>query len=116
MMRCRALASKGLLMAAVTERVRLVLVRRALRLEWPTAAWMVIEAAVAIGSGIAAHSLSLVAFGVDSVIELASSGVLLWRLNVELRWGMDRASPWIDIALGLLIAGPLAAWLPKEFW
>jgi uncharacterized membrane protein YraQ (UPF0718 family) len=53
---------------------------------------------------------------VDSVIELASSGVLLWRLNVELRWGMDRASTWIDIALGLLIAGPLAAWLPKEFW
>jgi DNA-binding transcriptional ArsR family regulator len=29
---------------------------------------------------------------------------------------MDRASTWIDIALGLLIAGPLAAWLPKEFW
>jgi hypothetical protein len=26
---------------------------------------------------------------VDSVIELASSGVLLWRLNVELRWGME---------------------------
>jgi len=31
---------------------------------------MMIEAAVAIGSGIAAHSLTLIAFGVDSVIEL----------------------------------------------
>ena len=40
------------------------LVRRAFRLEWLTAAWMLIEAAVAIGSGVVAHSLSLIAFGV----------------------------------------------------
>jgi divalent metal cation (Fe/Co/Zn/Cd) transporter len=65
------------------------LVRRASRLEWFTAAWMLVEAAVAIGSGVAAHSLSLIAFGVDSLIELASAGVLLWRLNVEIRHGAD---------------------------
>jgi len=29
---------------------------------------------------------------------------------------MDWAMIWIDIALGLLIAGALAAWVPKEFW
>jgi uncharacterized membrane protein YraQ (UPF0718 family) len=29
---------------------------------------------------------------------------------------MDWVSVWIDIALGLLIAGALAAWVPKEFW
>jgi hypothetical protein len=52
------------------------LVRRAFRLEWLTAAWMAIEAVVAIGSGISANSLSLIAFGADSVIELASAGVL----------------------------------------
>src|SRR6516164_8691081 len=28
----------------------------------------------------------------------------------------DWAMIWIDIALGLLIAGALAAWVPKEFW
>jgi len=50
---------------------------------------MLIEAAVAIGSGIAAHSLSLIAFGADSLIELVSAGVLLWRLNVELRHGAE---------------------------
>lgn len=65
------------------------LVRRALRLEWLTAAWMVIEAVVAIGSGIAASSLSLIAFGADSLIELASAGVLLWRLKVEIRDGAE---------------------------
>lgn len=65
------------------------LVRSALRLEWVTAAWMLIEAAVAIGTGIAAHSLSLIAFGADSLIELASAGVLLWRLDIELRLGAE---------------------------
>ena len=64
-------------------------VRRAFRLEWLTAAWMMLEAVIAIGSGIAAHSLSLLAFGADSLIELASAGVLLWRLDVEVRRGED---------------------------
>jgi divalent metal cation (Fe/Co/Zn/Cd) transporter len=50
---------------------------------------MLLEAAVAIGSGIAARSLSLIAFGADSLIELASAMVLLWRLRVELRHGED---------------------------
>jgi divalent metal cation (Fe/Co/Zn/Cd) transporter len=65
------------------------LVRRAFQLERLTAAWMAIEAAVAISSGVAAHSLSLIAFGADSLIELMSAGVLLWRLNVEMRRGED---------------------------
>jgi divalent metal cation (Fe/Co/Zn/Cd) transporter len=61
------------------------LIERAFRLEWITAAWMVVEAAVAIGSGVAARSLTLIAFGADSVIELLSACLLLWRLRVELR-------------------------------
>jgi len=63
------------------------LVSRALWLETLTVAWMVIEAAVSIGSGILAGSLSLIAFGADSVIELASAVVLMWRLRLELRQG-----------------------------
>jgi len=66
---------------------RSALISQALRLEYVTLAWMVVEAAVAIGSGIAAGSLLLLAFGIDSLIELASAGVLLWRLDVELRRG-----------------------------
>jgi divalent metal cation (Fe/Co/Zn/Cd) transporter len=73
---------------ASTERTdRLSLIREAFRLEWLTIGWMTVEAAVAIASGIAAGSLVLVAFGLDSIIELASAGVLMWRLTVELRHG-----------------------------
>jgi divalent metal cation (Fe/Co/Zn/Cd) transporter len=60
---------------------------RGLHLEWVTIAWMLAEAAVAMVSAMRAHSLTLFAFGVDSLIELCSAFVLLWRLNVELRLG-----------------------------
>ena len=63
------------------------LIREAFRLEWLTIGWMTVEAVVAIGAGVTAGSLVLVAFGLDSVIELASAGVLMWRLSVELRHG-----------------------------
>ena len=69
------------------EPARSALVHKAFRLAWLTAGWMTVEAAVAVGTGMAAHSLTLLAFGADSIIELLSAGVLLWRLNVELRHG-----------------------------
>ena len=72
---------------------RAVLIRHAFRLEWLSIAWMVIEGAVAIGAGNIAHSLLLVAFGIDSVIELASACVLVWRLSVELRHGRHFRRP-----------------------
>ena len=61
------------------------LIKAAFRLECVTAGWLLVESAVALWSGVAAHSLTLIAFGADSVIELLSAGLLLWRLNVELR-------------------------------
>jgi divalent metal cation (Fe/Co/Zn/Cd) transporter len=67
------------------------MIREAFRLEYVTFSWMSLEAVVAIGSGLAAQSLVLVAFGLDSLIELASAGVLVWRLNVELRHGQKFA-------------------------
>jgi divalent metal cation (Fe/Co/Zn/Cd) transporter len=66
---------------------RAALIREAFRLEWFTIAWMTVEAVVAVASGIAANSISLLAFGIDSLIELASAGVLIWRLSIELRHG-----------------------------
>lgn len=62
---------------------RIGAMRRGLRIEFLSLGWMGIEAAVGIGAGIAAHALALQAFGVDSVIELVSGGILIWRLRVE---------------------------------
>ena len=57
--------------------------RRALALEAATLVWMVVEAVVAIGAGLAARSVALITFGLHSVIELASASVLVWRLSIE---------------------------------
>ena len=67
------------------------LIRRAFVLEYFTIVWMVIEAAVAIGSGVVAHSLTLAAFGADRAIELLSAVVLVWRLGSNCAWA--RSSP-----------------------
>jgi len=89
-----------------------VLIRQAFQLEWMTVAWMVVEGVVALGAALAAASLTLMAFGLDSAIELASAGVLIWRLNVELRHGQgfsDRAERTARIGAVLLFT--LAAYI-----
>ena len=60
---------------------RNVLLRRALRLEYLTVGWNVIEGFVAIGAGVAAGSVALVGFGLDSFIEVTSAATLIWRLK-----------------------------------
>jgi hypothetical protein len=67
------------------------MIAQAFRLEFLTLAWMTIEALVAIISAIAADSLTLMAFGIDSLIELASAAALIWRLTVELKRGQSFA-------------------------
>src|SRR5437016_4371404 len=61
--------------------------RTGVLVEVVTIVWMVIEAIVAIGAGVLAGSLLLVAFGIDSIIELVTGGALLWRLTTEERGG-----------------------------
>src|SRR5215467_12780809 len=58
-------------------------VRFALLLTYITIGWMTIEGAASLLLGWASKSLLLEAFGIDSVIELFSAAVLLWRLRVE---------------------------------
>jgi divalent metal cation (Fe/Co/Zn/Cd) transporter len=57
--------------------------KRALLLTYITIGWMMIEGAASLLLGWASKSLLLEAFGIDSVIELFSGFVLLWRLRVE---------------------------------
>jgi len=58
---------------------RETLVRRAKLLAWGGVGWHGIEAAVAIGAGLAASSVALIGFGADSLIEAVAGFVLLWR-------------------------------------
>jgi divalent metal cation (Fe/Co/Zn/Cd) transporter len=67
--------------ARVTD--RLDLVARGKRLEYFTLAWNGFEALVALISGVLAGSIALVGFGLDSVIEMASAGILLWRFRAD---------------------------------
>jgi len=60
--------------------VRVTLARRGRRLEYFTLGWNLIEALVAGLAGLAAGSTALIGFGIDSLIESLSGGVLLWRL------------------------------------
>jgi divalent metal cation (Fe/Co/Zn/Cd) transporter len=58
-------------------------VRFALLLTYITLGWMTIEGAASLLLGWASKSLLLEAFGIDSIVELFSAGVLLWRLRIE---------------------------------
>jgi len=55
--------------------------QRGLRLEYATIAWNAVEMVIAIGLGIGAQSLALVAFGLDTMVELFASGVVVWHLR-----------------------------------
>ena len=60
---------------------RAALERRAKLLAWGGNAWHVIEFAIALGAGIAAGSVALVGFGIDSLIELLAGGVIVWLFS-----------------------------------
>lgn len=61
------------------------LARRGINVEIFSILWMILEFTVSFISGVKAHSILLVAFGLDSLIEIISGGVLLWRLYEETR-------------------------------
>jgi divalent metal cation (Fe/Co/Zn/Cd) transporter len=60
---------------------REALERRAKLLAWSGNAWHVVEFAIALAAGIAAGSVALVAFGIDSVIEALAGGVIIWLFS-----------------------------------
>jgi divalent metal cation (Fe/Co/Zn/Cd) transporter len=62
---------------------RQALAGRGRRLELFTIGWNCVEGVVAIGAGVWAGSISLVGFGCDSFIEVASGTALLWRMGVD---------------------------------
>jgi divalent metal cation (Fe/Co/Zn/Cd) transporter len=67
------------------------LVRRGIALEILTLAWMSVEAGVAVAAGIAAGSVALMAFGIDSVIEFVAAFLVLRTFRAEQAGRSDRS-------------------------
>src|SRR5207244_12870920 len=101
---------------------RVALLRRGVVLEGVTIGYNTLEGIVAIAAGVAAGSVALTGFGIDSVIEVTSGALLWWRLRAEL--GSAPLGPTVErraargagvllLALGLYIvtdsARPLVA-------
>ncbi len=64
--------------------------RRGIRLEWATNAWNAMEVVVTVSLGVQAGSLALVAFGLDSVIEIFASTVVIANLRDDRHDPHDR--------------------------
>lgn len=56
-------------------------IRTGRQIEYVSIVWTSLEAFVGVIAGVIAGSIALIGFGADSVIEVASSAILLWRLN-----------------------------------
>ncbi len=83
---------------------RAPLVRRARTLAGAGIAWHLVEFAVALGAGIAAGSIALIGFGVDSLVETAAGAVVLWRFTSRSATAERRAQQLIAASFFLLAA------------
>jgi len=83
-----------------TERLR----KRGLRLAWFIVVWDVIEGAVAVTAGLAAGSIALVGFGIDSTIEVFAASVVIWQLRGGAHARMHTALRLIAITFFVLAA------------
>lgn len=83
---------------------------RARMLSWLTLGWLGIEAGVAIAAALAAGSVALLGFGLDSGIEALASVIVIWRLS-----GSRRTSETAErrgqrlVAISFLLLGPYIA-------
>jgi divalent metal cation (Fe/Co/Zn/Cd) transporter len=88
--------------------------QHALRLEYLTVGWNVVEGVVAVAAALAAGSVALLGFGIDSFVETASGLILIWRLVAERRAEDLRAIEDLDRRARRLVAASLfalAAWV-----
>ncbi len=88
-------------------------------------AWNVVEAVVALWAGLHAGSVAILAFGLDSIVELFAGGVLVWRLRTEMdeedaESAEAKAQKLLGLSFFLLAAyvvlhsgASLVGWLPE---
>lgn len=101
---------------------RLEFVRRGKKLEYFTIGWNSVEGLFSIVAGVFAGSVSLVGFGLDSLIEVTSGAALLWRFHHDIdpsrREDIERKTLRIVgvcfVALALYVAFESAASLIRQ--
>jgi divalent metal cation (Fe/Co/Zn/Cd) transporter len=84
------------------------LVRRGLRLEYATLGWNVVGSIVVLAAAVLARSVALAGFGLDSLIEIVASLVVVWQLTGVAQAREARALRIIGVAF-LLLAVYIAA-------
>ena len=89
------------------------LLRRGFALEWATLAWNVVGIVVLAFAAVAARSVALAGFGLDSLIEIGASTVVLWELSGH---GEDRQRRALRLIGGafLTLAAYRAIFLPSS--
>ena len=88
-------------MTTATTLSRSSIERRILSLQWVTLCWMLVECSVALTAAWRARSVSLLAFGSDSFVEVISAVVVLLQFSRSLRVSQTRAAK----ICGLLLYG-----------
>ena len=78
------------------------LLRRGLRLEYATLAWNVVGSGIVLAAAVPARSVALAGFGLDSLIEIVASLVVVWQLKGVAEERERRALRIIGVAFVLL--------------
>lgn len=92
----------------ISEDARRRLLRRGFALEYATLGWNVVGIVVLAITAITARSVALAGFGLDSLIEIGASTVVIWELSGTGEARQRRGLRLIGLAFGLL-AGYLTA-------
>jgi divalent metal cation (Fe/Co/Zn/Cd) transporter len=91
--------------SSTPDRSRERLIRQAKTLSWVSLAWMTVEGTVAITAALAAGSVALLGFGLDSAIEALASIIVIWRFTGDRRLSHaaeERAQRLVAISFFLL--------------
>jgi divalent metal cation (Fe/Co/Zn/Cd) transporter len=96
-----------------------LLLRRGLLLEYLTLGWNVAGSAIVIAAAVVAHSVALAGFGLDSLIEIVASVVVVWQLTGAGRDREKRALriigvAFVALALYILVESALTLMSPSH--
>jgi divalent metal cation (Fe/Co/Zn/Cd) transporter len=81
---------------------RILLLRRGFRLEYATLGWNVVGIVILAFAAVTARSVALAGFGLDSLIEIGASTVVIWELAGTGQVRRRRALHLIGVAFALL--------------